>query len=89
MDGDGSGEPPNRDEHDPHKPSQDGSANAAQGGGGSAAPTRDSGSGGVAAGGAAGHRPHELFGDTNLALVLMVVMLLQIMQSLMRPSCTC
>lgn len=56
------------------------------GDGGGAPPGKGHAAGtGAAAGGAA----HELFGDPNLGLALMVLALFGLMQSMLAPPCTC
>ena len=58
-------------------------------------PPRDGDGGGAPPGkgaagtGAAGGAHHELFGDPNLGLALMVLALFGLMQSMLAPPCTC
>lgn len=55
-------------------------------------PPRDGDGGGAPPGkgtGAAGGAAHELFGDPNLGLALMVLALFGLMQSMLAPPCTC
>ena len=59
------------------------------GGGDGGGPPGKQPSGAAAAGAAAPGGAHELFGDPNLGLALMVLALFGLMQSMLAPPCTC